>query len=93
MTQQHDQLVPGNDFQDDITSAASAITRYLAEHPNSADTLDGVIAWWLSRQRIKDSTQVVRSALEQLALGGLISKESQSGGQTIYRAKNTTRKE
>lgn len=67
-----------------IDSAAAAIARYLNDHPNSGDTLEGVIEWWLARQRERDSVITVSGALDQLIANGTVDKTEYSGGRVLY---------
>ena len=74
-----------SDFQgDDIVEIARQIERYLAVHPNAADSLEGILRWWLTRQRYEDSAQQVRQALERLLQQGTITTRVLSGGKTLY---------
>lgn len=49
-----------------IESAAEMITNYLKAHPNAADTIDGIVSWWLTRQQYAESRDIVEKALELL---------------------------
>lgn len=74
-----------SDFQgEDIVEIARQIERYLAAHPNAADSLEGILRWWLTRQRYEDSAQQVRRALEQLLQQGTITTRMLSDGKTLY---------
>lgn len=65
-------------------TVAQQIARYLEEHPNAADTLEGVVHWWLARQRYEDSVQTVEVALAWLVEQGLVTKQIAPGGQNVY---------
>ncbi len=67
-----------------ISVVAGEITRYLANKPDAAETVDGIAKWWLTRQRFEDSKEVVMAALEHLVIQGILSKQV-SGGKAIYR--------
>ena len=74
-----------NDFRsEDIEEIASQIERYLKNHPNAADSLDGILHWWLTRQRYEESAQHVRQALERLLRRGTITARVMIGGGTLY---------
>jgi hypothetical protein len=60
--------------QDETWTVALKILRYLAEHPNAADTADGVLEWWLLKQSIFDEERVVEKALAGLVEQKLIFK-------------------
>jgi hypothetical protein len=68
----------------DVAGIARAIERYLAKHPNAADSLEGIHRWWLLRQRYEESAQQVQEALEQLLREGVVSKRVLSDGQVLY---------
>lgn len=65
-------------------TVAYQIARYLEEHPNAADTSEGVAQWWLLRQRYEDSLKTVEAALAWLVEQGMVTKSEAPGGQEIY---------
>jgi hypothetical protein len=67
-----------------IAEIARAIERYLATHPNAADSVEGIRRWWLMRQRYEESAQQVQQALEQLLGQGVITKRVLTDGQVLY---------
>ena len=60
--------------RDATQKVAAKILRYLAEHPNAADTADGILEWWLFKQSIFDEERVVEQALDSLVEQKLIFK-------------------
>lgn len=60
--------------QDATRKVAVKILRYLAEHPNAADTSEGILEWWLFKQSIFDEEKVVEQALDSLVEQKLIFK-------------------
>jgi len=72
------------DTDEETMTVAYQIARYLEEHPNAADTLDGVAQWWLLRQRYQESRKTVETALAWLVEQGLVTKSTTAGGQEIY---------
>ena len=74
-----------------IEDAAATIMRYLEKHPESADTVEGVADWWLARQRVADTLDLVNQALEQLAEEGLVRKQEISNGRYMYTLNSTSR--
>ena len=60
--------------RDAAWKVAVKILRYLAEHPNAADTSDGILEWWLFKQSIFDEERVVEQALDSLVEQKLIFK-------------------
>jgi hypothetical protein len=67
-----------------IAEIARAIERYLAKHPNAADSMEGIRRWWLMRQRYEESAQQVQQALEQLLRQGVVTKRVLTDGQVLY---------
>jgi hypothetical protein len=67
-----------------VADIAHAIERYLASHPQAADSLEGIRRWWLMRQRYEESAQQVQAALEQLLREGVVVKRVLSDGQVLY---------
>lgn len=61
-----------------------SILRYLAEHPHAADTLEGVVVWWLSRQRFNDTRAAIEQVLEELVVEGLVTKKYSLDNTVIY---------
>lgn len=47
------------------------ILRYLKEHPDARDTIEG-ISWWLLEQRMNDCVNDVQNALSKLLAQGLL---------------------
>ena len=43
-----------------------AILAYLAEHPQAADTLEGIAEWWLARHEVRVTLMTVERALRRL---------------------------
>lgn len=72
----------------DVARLALEIKRYLDSHPNAADSLDGVVGWWLTRQRVEDTATNVRLALEWLVTQGYAAKQ-ELAGKTIYTSRPT----
>ena len=77
--------VPKDDLDnDDVVSVAKEIIDYLHEHPNAADSLDGVVNWWLTRQRIKSAKDIVERALDYLISEGVVDKKTHKGNESVY---------
>lgn len=70
----------------DIDELATEIAEYLARHPEAADSLDGIVHWWVGRQRFDCSATRVREALERLVARGLV-RRWESGDGTCYYAR------
>lgn len=67
-----------------LTEVALAIHRYIDAHPNAADSIDGILRWWLTRQLVSDSASAVQTALDQLEARGLISHTRLADGRLVY---------
>ena len=80
MPQDTDALEPG------IVELAQQIERYLVAHPNAADSLGGIMRWWLTRQRYEDSAHKVMQAAEYLVQAGKAEKQVTVDGSVIYAA-------
>jgi len=76
--------VPETRPNDDIVKLAEEISNYLQAHPDATDTLEGVITWWLTRQRYMQATAEIQCALEYLESRGIVKKIRTPGGGTVY---------
>ncbi len=65
---------------------AEEIRAYLSSHPNAADTLEGIVRWWLARKRFEEAWQTVQAALEQLVREGVLEMRVTPGGAEVYAA-------
>lgn len=72
------------EVNDDIAVIASQIDRYLKSHPNAADSAEGILRWWLARQRYEESIQKVEQALALLLRQGAVSKRTLVDGKVLY---------
>lgn len=59
---------------DRIKQAAQEIINYLQTNPNAADTVAGIAGWWISKQRLNESIDIVEQALAELERQGKIRK-------------------
>jgi hypothetical protein len=73
----------------DIAAAATRISRYLNEHPNAADTLDGVAVWWLSGNTSEEYLVTVQCAINRLMADGAITRRLLIDGTIIYERSGT----
>jgi hypothetical protein len=64
-----------------------AMMNYLRKHPDAADTLDGIVAWWLPLQRFETIKVRVESALAHLVEKGLLNREQLPDGSQLYALK------
>jgi hypothetical protein len=71
----------------DLTEAsviAAEIAEYLDGHPNAADSLSGVQAWWLNKRSHLPPRETVRRALSLLVSRRLVRVRRAVGGDLIY---------
>ena len=65
------------------------ILAYLYENPEAGDTFEGIVEWWLLRQRIKFETRNVSDAVTKLVSDGLILEHEGSDSRIFYRVNRT----
>jgi hypothetical protein len=65
---------------------AREIVAYLDAHPDAADSLEGVVQWWLVQERFLRGIGAVGKALEQLVGTGEIERIAGPDRRPIYRA-------
>lgn len=61
------------------------ILAYLADHPSAQDTLEGVVEWWLLEETIKDRTERVKEAIDDLVSKRLLLERKGKDERTHYR--------
>jgi len=61
------------------------ILRYLEQHPNAADTLEGIVDWWVPKQSIYEEERAVQQALDEMVKQNLILTTESSGARKYYR--------
>lgn len=70
----------------DLDRVEGAIVRYLAEHPDAADSAKGIARWWLAGHGQRDCIDEVREALERLRQRGVVTARTLPSGERIYSA-------
>lgn len=75
-----------SDQQQSNNAQREAILRYLEACPNAADTLNGVVEWWIPLQRYHDDYDMIAKILEELFNEGLIEKQVLPDKKVIYKA-------
>jgi len=72
--------------QSDPTSEISLkILRYLDQNPNAADTLDGILEWWLPKQSLYEQEKIVQRALNSLVEQRLLLIKQSTDARKHYR--------
>jgi len=61
------------------------VLAYLQAHPDAADSIDGIIDWWLPIQRFETARSAIEVALKQLVSQGLIDEIQCGAGKVLYR--------
>ena len=74
----------------DTTEISYDILKYLLEHPDAQDTLEGIVEWWLLERRVKDQTLKVKEALAQLVAEGFIIEQQGMDLRARYRINHTS---
>jgi hypothetical protein len=69
-----------------------AVVGYLRHHPEAADTLDGIVAWWLPLQRYEIGKTRIETALTHLVDAGILRGDALPGGATLYSLENDARR-
>lgn len=64
------------------------VLAYLHAHPSAADTLDGIIQWWLPIQRYETSRDIIEKALDDLVEQGIVDYVETGDGRRIFRLAN-----
>jgi hypothetical protein len=65
------------------TESIYEILRYLKEHPDARDTVEG-IGWWLLEQRMNDCVSDVQRALSKLLAQGLLLEQKSGDDRRHY---------
>lgn len=71
--------------QGEAAELAAQIRQYLEAHPAAADTLDGIVSWWLPCPGKAYRAESLEHALELLAAAGVVETIRRSDGHVIYR--------
>jgi hypothetical protein len=67
-----------------VNAVAREIERYLDAHPDAADTIDGVMQWWLPATSAAVPRVVVERALTALVEKGQLASRTLVDGSVIY---------
>ncbi len=68
-----------------LPKLAHDILRYLREHPEAQDTVEGIMVWWVSECAIKHWLPRVRKSLTALVARGYLEKHTAADGHVFYR--------
>jgi len=70
--------------ESDAQQIADQIECYLKNHPNAADTIEGITKWWLPGLGIEVSSLVVQQALNYLGLKSVVKCTVNLSGNKVY---------
>src|SRR5215216_883108 len=70
---------------EEVMTISRQILAYLLENSDAQDTLDGIVEWWLLRQRIRVEIQKVKQAVTELVETELLLKHQSADTRTFYR--------
>jgi hypothetical protein len=68
----------------DVTTVVSQLNIYLREHPNSADTAEGIARWWFDSVP-RPTTEQVGAALSWMEALGVVEALPAADGKVRYR--------
>ncbi|WP_426700938.1 hypothetical protein ACPPVV_16405 [Rhodanobacter sp. Col0626] len=69
---------------DDEGEIGRSVLAYLHSHPQAADTLRGIVNWWLPRQRFESGCLRIEHVLGQLVTEGLLHRDELPDGEVLY---------
>lgn len=69
-----------------LARLSGEILGYLRVHPQAADTVAGIVEWWLPRHLHAEAVEQVQAALDELVAQGWVEKIALVGGTVLYAA-------
>jgi hypothetical protein len=73
-----------SEHEEVVDAIAMEIERYLAQHPDAADSVRGIQTWWLSPSLAVESQATVLAALEKLEARGVVVRTELKGVATTF---------
>ena len=61
-----------------------SVLAYLHRHPQAADTLRGIVNWWLPQQRYDSDCRHIERVLDRLADKGVLHRDKLPDGEVLY---------
>jgi hypothetical protein len=75
-----------NVHNDATDTLVREVMTYLSMHPDAADTVEGILRWWLTRVRVEEAAADVQRALDMLVERRVVVKRQLPDGRIIYSA-------
>lgn len=69
---------------DDEGEIERSVLAYLHRHPQAADTLRGIVNWWLPQQRYDSGCQRIERVLSVLVVRGVLRRDPLPHGEVLY---------
>jgi hypothetical protein len=69
-----------------VSPLGKELLAYMESHPRAADSLEGIVEWWMLERDIRRRTEEVRRTLAELVRHGLV-EEIGDGSSIRYRRK------
>jgi len=70
--------------EDDVERASREIQAYFKENQFAAESLEGIVRWWLLQQQFERAWATVSDALNRLVAAGFLVRTENAGGNTVY---------
>jgi len=71
--------------EDHTWEVALKILRYLDHNPKAADTVEGILEWWLPKQSMYEEKRVVEQALDRMVSRSFLLAMQSSDARKHYR--------
>lgn len=77
-----------SDFSsDEVMQIAHRIESYLSDRVGAANTLEGIVHWWLMQQKMLEQEDFVKQAILYLHEQGKVEKKSLPDGTDLFYCK------
>jgi len=73
-----------------VSVIAAEVERYLALHPDAADTAEGIVRWWLPERLADVTSEQMHRALALLVERGSVVRRRIADGQAVYSSAGRT---
>lgn len=72
----------------ELADVKEELLDYIKANPNSQDTLEGVIEWWIVHSRLRRGIKFVKTALQELEEEGLVVRITIRNNVEIYKVRS-----